>query len=170
MCSQIAGYCPSCELSAGDRIAHDVATSDEREEDSDYNGIAFTGLISCFEEARLDRVVVPVFKMTDFANMYSSPLEQPGTGTAGRVHSTRLEERLLAYVPNMEAHKHDRDVVLVYRGGLRARIWQNMRGGLNDIVAGRVRAQLFQPAQFLAKCTACLCLFVGGLLDSSLCV
>ena len=40
----------------------------------------------------------------------------------------------------------------------------------NDIVAGRVRAQLFQPAQFLSKCAHCLCLLVGGLPDSSLCV
>ena len=44
------------------------------------------------------------------------------------------------------------------------------RGGPNDIVAGRVRAQLFQPAQFLSHFAHCLCLFVGGLPDSSLCV
>ena len=36
------------------------------------------------------------------------------------------------------------------------------RGGPNDIVAGRVRAQLFQPAQFLPKFAHCLCLLVGG--------
>ena len=43
-------------------------------------------------------------------------------------------------------------------------------GGPNDIVAGRVRAQLFQPAQFLSKFAHCLCLLVGGLPESSLCV
>ena len=43
-------------------------------------------------------------------------------------------------------------------------------GKLNDIVAGRVRAQLFQPAQFLSKFAHCLCLLVGGLHDHSLCV
>ena len=44
------------------------------------------------------------------------------------------------------------------------------RGGPNDIVAGRVRAQLFQPTQFVSKCAHRLCLLVGGLPDSSLCV
>ena len=42
------------------------------------------------------------------------------------------------------------------------------RGGANDIVAGRVRAQLFQPAEFLSKFAHCLCLLVGGLHDHSL--
>ena len=41
-------------------------------------------------------------------------------------------------------------------------------GGPNDIVAGRVRAQLFQPVQFLSKFAHCLFLLVGGLPDSSL--
>ena len=44
------------------------------------------------------------------------------------------------------------------------------RGEPNDTVAGRVRAQLFQPGQFLSKFAHCLCLLVGGLPDSSLCV
>ena len=39
------------------------------------------------------------------------------------------------------------------RAGLRSRLCQKIReagrGGPNDTVAGRVRAQLFQPAQFL---------------------
>ena len=60
------------------------------------------------------------------------------------------------------------------RAVLRARICQNMRGGVgcgpNGTVEGRVRAQLFQPAQFLSKFVHCLCLSVGGLPDSSLCV
>ena len=74
--------------------------------------------------------------------------------------------------------------------GLRARISHNMLGGAgcgpgyvkicgagwggpNDIVAGWLRARLFQPAQFLSKCAHCLCLLVGKLPDSvceTLCV
>ena len=61
------------------------------------------------------------------------------------------------------------------RAGLRARIWQNVRRvwagcGPNDIVVGRMRAQLFQPAQFLSKFAHCLCMLVGGLSDSPLCL
>ena len=63
------------------------------------------------------------------------------------------------------------------RAELRARCPRYPRGGPGyvkicgaDIVAGRVLAQLFQLAQFLSKCAHCLCLLVGGLPDSSLCV
>ena len=60
------------------------------------------------------------------------------------------------------------------RAGLQAWICQNMRGGAgcgpNDTVAGRVRAQPFQPAQFLSQFAHCLCLLFGVLPDSYLCV
>ena len=36
-----------------------------------------------------------------------------GTHTTGRVHSTKLKNRLLSYFPDMNAHKQGRDVVLV---------------------------------------------------------
>ena len=57
--------------------------------------------------------VVPVFTLTDLANMCINRLEQLGSDVAGRVHSTRLKERILAYFPDMEAHKQGREVVLV---------------------------------------------------------
>ena len=82
-----------------------MATSDQREVDSECHGIAFAGLNSYIEEARMGSLVVPVFKLTGLANMDSNRLEQVGSDVAGRVHSTRLKERILAYFPDMEAHK-----------------------------------------------------------------
>ena len=90
-----------------------MATSDQREVDSVCHGIAFAGLISYIEESRMDSLVVPVFKLTDLANMYNNRLEQLRNDVEGRVHSTRLKERILAYFPDMEAHKQGREVVLV---------------------------------------------------------
>ena len=90
-----------------------MATFDQRNEDSEYHGIAFAGLISYIEEARMDSLVVSVFKLTDLANMYSNRLEQLGSGVAGCDHSSRLKERILAFFPDMEAHKQGREVVLV---------------------------------------------------------
>lgn len=57
--------------------------------------------------------VSPVFKLTDRVNMYSTRLEQLGTHVMGRVHSTRLKNRILSYFPDMYTHKQGRDVVLV---------------------------------------------------------
>ena len=53
-------------------------------------------------------------------------------------------------------------------GRTAGRRWQNMRGGPNYIVAGRMRTQLFEPAQFLSKCAHCLCVLVVP--DSPLCL
>ena len=61
----------------------------------------------------MESLVVPVFKLTDLANMNSNRLEQLGSGIAGRVHSTRLKEKILAYFPDMKAHKQGREIVLV---------------------------------------------------------
>ena len=71
-----------------------MATSEEREVDSEYHGIAFAGLISYIEEACMDSLVVPVLKRADLANMHSNRLRQLRNGVAGRVHSIRLKERM----------------------------------------------------------------------------
>ena len=54
--------------------------------------------------------------------------------------------------------------------GLRAPAGWYPLGGPNDVVAGRERAQLFQRAQFHSTFAHCLCLLIGGLPGSSLCV
>ena len=77
------------------------------------HGIAFAGLVSYIEEVRMDSLVAPVFKLTDLVNLYSTRLEQLGTHVTGRVHSTRLKNRIPSYFPDMNAHTQGRDVVLV---------------------------------------------------------
>ena len=61
----------------------------------------------------MDNMVAPVLKLTDLVNLYSTRLEQLGTHVTGRVHSTKLKNRLLGYFQDMDAHKQGREVVLV---------------------------------------------------------
>ncbi len=82
-------------------------------EDRFNHGIAFAGLVSYIKEARKDSCVAPVFKLSELVSLYTSRLEQLGTHTSGRVHSTKLKDRILSYFPDMNAHKQGRDVVLV---------------------------------------------------------
>ena len=77
------------------------------------HGIAFAELISYIEDACMDDLVAPVFKLKDLVNLYSTRLEQLGTDVKGLVHSTKLKGRLLGYFQDLEAHKQGRDVVLV---------------------------------------------------------
>lgn len=92
--------------------ARETKTSQEREIDIDNHGIAFAVLMSYFEEVRMDSLVASVFKLTNPTNVYSTRLEQFGTKVTGCVHSTKLKNRILAYFPDMEAHKRGREVVL----------------------------------------------------------
>ncbi len=77
------------------------------------HGIAFAELVSYIEDACTDDVIAPVFKLKDLVNLYSTRLKQLGTNVTGRIHSTKLKDRLLGYFPDMEAHKQGREVVLI---------------------------------------------------------
>ena len=66
----------------------------------------------------MDALVAPVFKLTDLVNLYSTRLKQLGTDVDGRIHSTKLKDRILSYFPDMEAHKKGRDVVLIFNADI----------------------------------------------------
>ena len=71
-------------------------------------------LVSYMEETCKDDLIAPVFKLKDLTVLYGKRLNQLGTNISGRVHSTKLKDRILAYFPDIEAHKQGRDVVLIY--------------------------------------------------------
>lgn len=119
------------KLSAGDLIAQEAkyhlqclvslynkARDSEARIGSDVDamnhGIAFAELVSFMEDVRSDDAVAPVFKLTQLTNLYSNRLEQLGTDVGGRIHSTKLKERILAYFPDMQAHKQGRNVILIF--------------------------------------------------------
>ena len=85
----------------------------ELDVDDVNHGIAFAELVSYMEETCKDEVIAPVFKLKDLTVLYGKRLNQLGTEVSGRIHSTKLKDRILAYFPDMEAHKQGRDVVLV---------------------------------------------------------
>ena len=55
-----------------------------------------------------------VFKMSDLAKVYSSRLEQLGVSVAGRVNTTRLKDRLLAQIPELQAFSDGKEVKLAF--------------------------------------------------------
>ena len=54
----------------------------------------------------MDSLVTPVFKLMDL-------IMRGWTHTSGRIHSTKLKNRILSYFPDMDIHKQGRDVVLI---------------------------------------------------------
>ena len=91
----------------------------ETKESKEFNvrimnhGITFGELVSYIEETRKDNLVASVFKLTELTNLYSIRLKQLGTDTEGRIHSTKLKDRILGYLQDMEAHRQGRDVMII---------------------------------------------------------
>ena len=81
------------------------------------SGIAFAELVTFMEENRREEGIVPTFKLSDLARMYKARLEQLGVSVEGRIHSTRLKARLLAVIPDLQAHSQGRDVLLTFDVG-----------------------------------------------------
>ena len=77
------------------------------------HGLTFTELVSYIEETRMDTSVTPIFKLSDMVTLYTTRLEQLGNNAVGRVHSTDLRKRILAYFLDMKPHKQGRDIILV---------------------------------------------------------
>ena len=55
-----------------------------------------------------------IFRLADLAFLYKQRLHQLGVLTP-EVHSTRLKEQLLSQMPELEAHKQGRDVLLAFK-------------------------------------------------------
>lgn len=120
------------KLSAGDLISQDavyhskclVALYNKAQRSCDYSenrdekviqGIALAQLVAYIEDARTDSEDgIPVFRLAELTQMYSTRLQQLGGDTSTRVHSTDLKDRILANVPGLQAHKQGRDVMLAF--------------------------------------------------------
>ena len=114
MYAQDAEYHIKCLVALYNRARETKSCDAETDVDAVNHGIAFDELVSYMEEAHIDNLVAPIFKLSDLANLYSSRLEQLGTTLPGRVHSTKLKNRILTHFPGMKAHTQGRDVVLVF--------------------------------------------------------
>jgi len=71
--------------------------------DAHLHGIAFAELVAFMEDLRKEDIA-PVFKLTDLALMYKTRLEQLGIDVGGRIHTSRLKERLLSVLLDLQAH------------------------------------------------------------------
>ena len=71
---------------------------------------AFAELISYIEEMReTDRSII---KLSSAVHLYRSCLAQLGRDTSQQINPTHLKEKLLAQIPDLEAHKSNYEVVL----------------------------------------------------------
>ncbi|VDI11877.1 Hypothetical predicted protein, partial [Mytilus galloprovincialis] len=64
--------------------------------------------------------------------MYTNRLEQFGIDTSKRLNSTHLKDRILAAIPDLEAHKQGRDVLLIFNEDIGKAIKQALASNYDD--------------------------------------
>ena len=91
MVAQDAEYHVKCLVSLYNRARGTDTYTAESDVDAVNHGIAFAELVPCIEDARMDNLVAPIFKLSDLVSLYSNRLKQLGTEVAGSIHSTKLK-------------------------------------------------------------------------------
>ncbi|CAG2234584.1 unnamed protein product [Mytilus edulis] len=105
--AQEAKYHAKCLLylyRKASRVANDDG-SEGRTQTRVIHGVALAELVSFTEETRSKDNIASVFIMSDLSKMYGNRLEKMEAEQESRVHSTRLKNRLLTYISNIEAYK-----------------------------------------------------------------
>ncbi|KAJ8379036.1 hypothetical protein AAFF_G00232050 [Aldrovandia affinis] len=82
--------------------------------EEDAHPQAFSELVTYLVETTRSGEGPAVFRLADIVYLYAQHLEQLGVD-APAVNSTRLKEKLLSEIPELEAHKQGRDVLLAFQ-------------------------------------------------------
>ena len=90
------------------------ASSMEEESSSNIYPIVFSELLAYMTEAKLNSEGPTVFRLAELVDLYKQRLQQLGV-EAPNVNSTRLKEKILKELPELEAHKKGRDVLLAFQ-------------------------------------------------------
>ena len=87
----------------------------EQEQGPEHNAHpqAFSELVTYLVETNRSGEGPAVFRLADIVQLYTQRLEQLGVVTPA-VNATRLKDKLLSEIPELEAHKQGRDVLLAF--------------------------------------------------------
>ena len=99
--------------------AHLVTVAKERKEQSrekEIYPLVFSELLAYIVETKISTDEPVVFKLADLVSLYKQRLEQFGIGSSeSDTHPTRLKEKLLAEIPELEAHRSGRHILLAFQ-------------------------------------------------------
>ena len=94
-----------------ERIENSQSASESSRHESMCHAIALADIVRYIEDAKYDQTVSPVFQMTELISMYSDRLKQLGIDIP-TIHSTRLKDKILTNIPDLQTHKEGRTNVL----------------------------------------------------------
>ena len=88
----------------------------EQPREKEIYPLVFLKLLAYIVETKLSTDDTVVFKLVDLVSLYKQRLEQFGIGSSeSDPYPTRLKEKLLAEISELEAHKSGRDILLAFQ-------------------------------------------------------
>ena len=111
--AQEAKYHAKCLVSLYNRARDSYSDQKDSHMKNIGHGIALAELVLYINDTRNSQDIATVFKLRDLADLYNRKVEQLGL-TENEVHKTRLKERLLAHVPDLQAYKQGREMFLAF--------------------------------------------------------
>ena len=111
-------YHPRCltDLYNSERAHRNAIKQEENCSGKEVYPVAFSELVIYIMDSKVTgtETAPVIFRLADLASLYKRRLQQLGVESP-EVNSTRLKEQLLSRIPELEAHKEGRDVLLAFR-------------------------------------------------------
>ena len=133
-------YHPKCLIAFYNRNRAQASTSQKGTTPDTAGTTAFAELISYMQEVLGSDDAPPVFQFSELSKLYSSRLHQLDEDAPSNIHSSRFKNRILGYIPELEAHSEGRDILLVPSGtaGKSIRKMCQLNGESETIIMSRV--------------------------------
>ncbi|CAE1303156.1 unnamed protein product [Acanthosepion pharaonis] len=111
--------CPQKLYNAERAYLNSLEKAESSDPGKDLYPVAFSELVVYIMDSKIitTEATPVVFRLSDLASPYKLRLEQLGVDSLN-VHSTRLKEQILARIPELEAHKKGRDVLLAFKANI----------------------------------------------------
>ena len=89
--------------------------------------------------------IAPVLKLSELGKLYSSRFKDIEMEDEGCLHTTHLKVRLLSYFPDMRAHSHGREVLLMFHKDIGLAIQKAYDGDFDsEAMQQKLYADLFK--------------------------
>ena len=115
MIAQDAMYHRPCLLDLYRKASTSQLEGHYSDKERQLHGIALSELVAFLETSYISvEDKIPVFRLYDLTKFYCERLEELGLKLEGRIHSTRLKNRILSQFDDLTAYNEGREVLLVF--------------------------------------------------------
>lgn len=115
-------------------------------------GIALAELVSFIEESRMvSTAELPVFRLAELVDKYTSRLKQLGENTPARIHTTHLKDRILSQIPALEEQMQGRDVFLAFKTDLAIKLQKAHKEDIDEEAMHLAKPAIIVPKEMFTQ-------------------